>query len=67
MSASRVAVGEEAELVDLARRDVEPAEAWSTALTLSAAHLDGELAAWCSLHKQETRRAPSCDCRLGLP
>ena len=53
MSASRVAVGEEAELVDLARRDVEPAEAWSTALTLSAAHLDGELAAWCSLHKQE--------------
>lgn len=52
-SSSRLAVCEEAEALDLAPGSRTPAEAWATALGLSAAHLDGELAAWYSLHQAE--------------
>lgn len=53
MSTSRLAVREEAALLDLSAEVDGPAAAWRTALTLSAARLDAELAAWCSLHKRE--------------
>ena len=50
---SRVAVKEEAELLDLAEGSVGSACAWCTALHLSQARYDSELAAWYSMHKRE--------------
>ena len=50
---ARVAVLEEAELLDLTRHDCSPAQVWGVAFTLSGVRLDGELAAWYSLHKEE--------------
>ena len=51
VNTSRVTVGEEAELLDLSKEECTPAEAWTVALHLSAAHYDSELSAWYSLHK----------------
>ncbi len=50
---SRVAVKEEAELLDLSEDGVSPSSAWCTALHLSQARYDSELAAWYSMHKRE--------------
>lgn len=50
---SRVAVKEEAELLDLTEGDVGSARAWCTALHLSQARYDSELAAWYSMHRRE--------------
>ena len=52
VSASRLSIREEAELVDLGCEDPSVEEAWGTALTLSAARDDAELSAWYSLHKE---------------
>ncbi len=50
---SRVAVKEEAELLDLSTGAAGPVRAWCTALHLSQARYDSELAAWYSMHKRE--------------
>lgn len=50
---SRVALSEEAEVIDLSRTSCRPSEAWATALSLAAVRFDAELAAWMSLHKHE--------------
>lgn len=50
---SRVALSEEAEVIDLGRSTVKPSEAWATALALAAVRFDAELSAWASLHKRE--------------
>lgn len=50
---SRVALREEAGLLDLGKSEVNPAEAWECAFYLSAAQDSAELAAWYSLHKEE--------------
>lgn len=55
---SRGAVREEAGMLDLARTDLTPAEAWVSACFLAAARDDAELSAWYSLHK-ETLLEPS--------
>lgn len=52
-STSRLGVCEEAETLDLTPGVRSSAEAWAVALGLSAARLDGELAAWYSLRKGE--------------
>ena len=52
-SSSRLAIREEAELLDLTQRSCTPAQAWVTAFGLAAARFDGELSAWYSLHKKE--------------
>ncbi len=51
--ASRFALNEEAELIDLAPGSVSVLKAWRVALSLSAARFDAELAAWYSLHKEQ--------------
>lgn len=51
VNTSRAVLCEEAETMDLARQDCGVAEAWCTAMHLSAARYDAELAAWFSLHK----------------
>lgn len=51
-NSSRIAVREDAELLDLMAKDLSPAITWAYALQLSAAHFDAELAAWYSLHKE---------------
>lgn len=51
--ASRFALNEEAELVDLAPGSCTALNAWQVALSLSAARFDAELAAWYSLHKEQ--------------
>ncbi len=53
MATSRVAVKEEAELLDLGEGSLRPAAAWCVALHLSQARYDSELSAWYSIHKRE--------------
>ena len=50
---SRLKIVEEAELLNLGLQDTTSAEAWCTALRLSAARYTAELSAWYSLHKRE--------------
>ncbi len=52
-NSSRTAVRARAELLDLASGPCAPVEAWTVALTLSAAGFEAELAAWFSLHRSE--------------
>ncbi|AEB07523.1 transcriptional regulator, SARP family [Coriobacterium glomerans PW2] len=53
MNTSRVAIREEAEMLDLAENDISVAQAWANALLLSSARFDAELSAWYSLHKNK--------------
>lgn len=48
---SRVALNEEAEMLDLGGEGLTAAELWAQTFCLAAARLDGELAAWFSLKK----------------
>lgn len=48
----RMALDGEADLLDLAEPAQTPAEAWTAALRLAAAHRSSELSAWCSLNKK---------------
>ena len=50
---SRVALSEEAELIDLSPASCRPSAAWTTALSLAAVRFDAELSAWMSLHRKE--------------
>lgn len=52
LNSSRVTIREEAELLDLSVEVDGPAEAWLTALHLSAARFDSDLSVWFSLHKE---------------
>ena len=47
-----MALDGEADLLDLAEPAQTPAEAWTAALRLAAAHRSSELSAWCSLNKK---------------
>lgn len=49
---SRMAIRQEAELIDLSCGARIAEEAWATALQLSAAQRDADLAAWFSMHRQ---------------
>ncbi len=51
VSTAKYTLCEEADLADLSQERVTAAEAWSTALLLSAAGYVSELSAWYSLHK----------------
>lgn len=48
----RMALDGEADLLDLAEPARTPADAWTAALRLAAAHRTSELSAWCSLNKK---------------
>lgn len=51
VNTSKMALSEEADVADLSHERVTPAEAWTTALLLSAAGYTSELSAWYSMHK----------------
>lgn len=51
LNTSRMTVREEAELIDISEQGSSSAQAWATALHLSAARFDSELSAWFSLNK----------------
>lgn len=50
-STARMSISQEADLLDLSVSTDDAAEAWATALLLSAAHHDAELSAWFSMHR----------------
>lgn len=51
LNTSKVAIVEEAELIDVSETGVSSARAWEVALHLSTARFDSELSAWYSLHR----------------
>lgn len=51
MNTSKIGMCDEAELLDLTHGARDATEAWTTAMTLSAATFDSELSAWYSIHK----------------
>lgn len=62
LNTSTAGLADEVELLDLSEEAPTFADAWITAITLSAAHRIGELAAWCSLNKRIMLGKDFCGC-----